>query len=236
VQTRRYDNDIRKQLEQFSELPEGIRLDLTKTWQQLEYQLQQKRPAKNPWLKLAAVFILIMVSAVLFLINSTRDNKITNKNNKDILNAPAATPVVFKQKPAANDPAAMKHLSHVTLPVVAKEKNRELNQTAITGNNDTMPLPSTNNPVIITDQPIAGSSTIIKPSQIQPTNAVPKKPKLKVVHLNELYQPDPADIVKVETKKQLREEAEPEPVIATPARLFWKSKAPQKTISLNDNQ
>jgi hypothetical protein len=225
----RYKHDnISQKLQELNELPQELSFNATAVWQKLELQLQpKKRFKKTAWISIAALLLLIAGTFVYTILNNKKEAPAVAATQET---DPIKTELIKKQL-VISSPDKVRHQVVTT--------NKKLNQ-AVAVNANTL-QDSTN-----IQQPIS-IAEVIPSIQVSPSNAIVvdqpatarvKKPKLKIIHLNELYNASPEEITKVDiAKKQAATEPDPEPVITNTPRLFWKTKiAPKITISITDNQ
>jgi hypothetical protein len=231
--------NISEALQQLDELPGGIRMDSAATWSKIEDRLQPKKTHKLALLRYAAVFLLVVSGIVIYMLSGKSLNErltgIATSNEVDIQKT---VPIATKTE----EPVIAKKI------VIFKSTRRKQQPVIITQG---APLPE-KNPTVVTTSPVinipvietgiaaipVNQNTIVNTAPLV-TNTTVKKPRLRIVHLNDLYKPDPAEIAKAETKKhQAAEEVgETEPTNAPPPKPFWKSKAATRiAISLTDNQ
>jgi hypothetical protein len=231
VSTYKDDNTISKRLHELNELPQEVRFNSTALWQKLELELQpNKTSGKTKWISIAALLLLIAGTFVYTMLSNKKEAPaVAVKQETDIESKKTE---LIKKQFVTSSSDKVRHQ--------AVTRGNKVNE-AVTVNsykpNDTIKVeqpvfvvpeiaaiiqPSTSNPVVVS----------------QPATAAVKKPKLKIIHLNELYNASPEEITKVDiAKKQAATEPDPEPVNTNTPRLFWKTKiAPKITISLTDNQ
>jgi hypothetical protein len=225
----KHDNNVSQKLQELNELPQELSFNATAVWQKLELQLQpKKRFKKTAWISIAALLLLIAGTFVYTILNNKKEAPaVAAKQETD----PIKTELIKKQL-VISSPDKVRHQV-----VTTDNKVNEAVTVKSIEPNDTIKVeqpvfvvpeiaaivqPSTSNPVVVS----------------QPATAQVKKPKLKIIHLNELYNASPEEITKVDmAKKQAATEPDPEPVITNTPRLFWRTKiAPKITISITDNQ
>jgi hypothetical protein len=231
--------NIKEQLRDMDELPQGIHLDRSATWNKIEDRLQPKKHNKLAFLKFAAVFLLLICGVIAYMLQGGSSTKrstgtaIANdpgmQNTGTIVaktEAPIHTekPITIKsikpqQQPVIVTPLVQLRENNPSLVISSAVIDISVSETGIVS------IPVNQNATVNTAPPVI--------------NTTIKKPRLRIVHLNDLYKPDPAEIAKAETKKQqaAEEVGETEPTNAPPPKPFWKSKAPIRiAISLTDNQ
>lgn len=232
------DNIIQQKIQQLNELPEGPGFDPASTWQRMEEKLQQKPLNKKPRLRWAAVLIVMLAGGMVYFLSdnpasvnpmhteSATDLHPTKKNKGSITKIENS--VSQNEKPAG------------TKKIIVREKKSTGAGFSTITDEKTHP----GNAVIVSKEPvilpaIANTNTLVEPVAVvvAPGNSAIKK-RLRVIHLNDIYQPEPAEIAKIETKKQQAEEVqETEPPYTSSPKPFWKPKTSARiTISLNDNQ
>jgi hypothetical protein len=234
----RHDNILRDKLRHLDQLPEGTSFNTTATWQRLEDQLQNRqRNHKRRWLQFAAILICLMIPAAVLFMRSKPENIPGLSTTKPAGNKITPEPATAKE--TAITAAHKKQITdrQVFQEPVKKQSNTKQDDTIALINSDPITYTTSPNDVAATaDQPVLIRENEIAQLLLKPTTLIPKKPRLKVVHLNELYSTEPAEIVKMEIKRQANAEPEPEPVITTPPKSFWRSKSPPRIpISLTDN-
>lgn len=222
------DNITWQKIQELKEVPRDISFDAAKVWQRMEAELQPKKYKKNylTWLSIAAILLLIISTAVIYSnqdIKQTGSTEIVQpKKRRYVFNAEKE----LKTNTTLNiDQTTVRSKKNIKAPIIIK--NSTIIDSIIFKQPSTEPI---QNPVVTITPEI-----VITPQPV----AAPIKKKLKVIHLNDLYQPIPEEIAKAEIKKQSNEEVavETEPMITAPSKPFWKAKASQKTaITLNDNQ
>jgi hypothetical protein len=220
--------NIRQELQQLKEVPIEFAFDATRVWQKMEAKLQPEKQRRSYviWWSAAAMLLLIGMTAVIY--NNGTKNRV----------APA---IAIKNEVEYDSPKVQPKLSTASKAALSTIRKKEpilwkplrVSETNVEDSATIYPqTPIVETPVILTTSPEIVANTI------QPVSAPVKKPRLKVVHINDLYKPVPEEIAKAEIKNKTSEEiaVDTEPLIITPPRSFWKSKAPQKTaIALNDN-
>ena len=230
-------DNISQKLQQLNEMPPGIQFNSAATWNKLEDRLQQKPNGKKAWLRYAAIFLIVISGTVIYLRsgNRTKAIEVTKiDQNENHISSPSITTndhnYTTEKTTIAEKTTTADQEKIVKRPYSDIDENdyvsEELSPIHLTTTITEITVPVTD-PVIAAPVPI-----VIAP------NTIAQKPKLRIVHLNDLYKPDITEIAKAETKKQeAKEEAlETEALIVTPPKPFWKSKASQRiTISLTDN-
>jgi hypothetical protein len=227
----KHDNNVSQKLQELNELPQELSFNATAVWQKLELQLQpKKRFKKTAWISIAALLLLIAGTYVYTMLSNKKE-------------APA---VAVKQETDIES----KKTELIKKQFVTSSSDKVRHQAVTTDNkvNEAVTVKSIEpNDTIKVEQPVfvvPEIAAIVQPSTSnpvvvsQPATAQVKKPKLKIIHLNELYNASPEEITKVDmAKKQAATEPDPEPVITNTPRLFWRTKiAPKITISITDNQ
>jgi hypothetical protein len=231
--------NIGEQLRHLDELPQGIHMDSASVWNKIEDHLQPRKNNKLPWLRSAAVFVLVICGIIIYTFQDVSSNERSTgtavATDGDIQKT---RPIVPKTEEPVN-----------TEKSISIKPTRPKQQPAIVTSQ--VPLPGSDSTIVtvspviniplaetgITTIPV-NQNTSINTAPVT-TNATVKKPRLRIVHLNDLYKSDPVEIAKAETKKQqaAEEVSETEPANVPPPKPFWRSKAPIRiAISLTDNQ
>jgi hypothetical protein len=223
-----HDNIIREKLQAMDDLPAGMHFNAEATWQQVENHLQPRSNSKRTWWLGAAAILLLAVLSVV-LVDKQPSTPAT------VITRPAVNTTPTAVKAVHPTPASASRVM-TTHPFSKKQQLVSDSKTIVEGNND---APITTEPVpVIIAQTTTVTDSAAKMITTQPIATHVKKNRLKVIHLDELYQRLPEEIVKAELKKQSEEPVlQQEPVITSPPRSFWKTKSPPKTaITLTDNQ
>jgi hypothetical protein len=224
------DEHIRRQLQQLEELPLGIRFNAAFVWDKIEADLKAA-PAKPRirWYLVAASFILVTITLAIIYQPNKQQPRSTFYYKKD--NQQPLTP---QQKPTQETGQSN------TITVIKKNKQQQqvntLQETPVTVPDAEPPgnivaiatTDQINEPVIV--------DTAIETISVEKTAAT-VKPRLKIIHINELYIPEPPVIAVRDDKPKHTEEAEStEPVFTPSLKLFWKTK-PRKTniITITEN-
>jgi flagellar basal body-associated protein FliL len=223
----KHDSIIRHKLDGLNEMPGGVYFDASGTWQQVETKLQPRTKRKAMlWVSVAAVLLLAVLSAIIF----------TGK----------------KVSPGITTRVAPVDQSHGTVQVMKRDQQTEapfVNHQPTSRKNEMIAsthrvVENTINDTVTNQRSVVIAEVNTEVHLPDPlvtvvvTTPQVKKKRLKVIHLDELYQPVAEDIVKAEIKRKADDyAADPEPVITTPSKPFWKSKAPPKIpITITDNQ
>jgi len=238
----KFDNSIRENIRQLDAVP-AQEFEPGKVWQALENRLQpQQKRRRIFFLRIAALLFALLVTTLL----------VFRKNNTDVSNGVrvqnATTPPPEKNTlplpVTASDPGDRTVAETITDDI----SYTPVNNTSPVNTGSTSEAPVVHPPVIM-ETTVASNSlnpapnietNITVPAAIAtPVATTGKKPRLRVVHLNDLFKPVPEDIVKAEVQKQqITEEINTEiPVTSTPPRSVWKSKTSRNPviISLTDN-
>jgi hypothetical protein len=199
--------------------------------------LQPKKNNGQAWLRIAAILVLVIAGFVVYLLSPVR-------SVKQIPVAVADDPQQNKATitPGNNDrETTVMTTSSKTIKTKQKTFEKEAGSTLNEEQATPIEMPANISATIETIPAATLNDRLaeIDPAPVVTNNTIAKKPRLRIVHLNELYKPNPSEIAQAETKKQQAAEdvQETEPVNVPPPRPFWRSKAPARTaISLTDNQ
>jgi hypothetical protein len=233
-------NSIQQKLDGFSSVPEAYNFNQQKLWEQLEGNLlPAKQKRKTIWLAWAAVFLLMMAAYTLFTPNTKpklQASSIAQKNEM-----PQAKSVSFSgsDNEKTTNIGSKKSTPIPTNNLVAPNKVLAKTKEPIAS-----PITDTTNNVaeIILAKPTAVIA--LQTNNTQPPtiaivpNVAVKKPRLKVVHINELYQTEqqPVLLTKAEQKKLLAEQEENDAPPTEPTKAWWLSKQKTTNTTLIDHQ
>jgi len=225
------DNITRQKLQALKELPTEFSFDALNIWQQLETELQPKKQRKKylVWTSVAAILLLVTLTAVIFLSQDSKQEETSIAKKPEV-----AIPVTDEPKKEVVKVKRIQPQLSLSAKIKFPTKKVELNTEVI---HDSVPHQQI---AIKTIEPTNLKNIVpqIAVVTIQEPASIVKKPRLKVIHLNDLYKSSAEESIKTEiARKQIAEEQESDPITpTTPSKTFWKAKAPQKiTATLNDN-
>lgn len=186
MKTEMHDNIIQGKMNSLQEIPAGISFDATKSWQQLEKQLQPKQKKNIAWLYAAAAFAAAILISGLFYYNTDSSTPVKKEIVLKEYSLQRDTP---KNIVAKNDEA--KDQNKKTLVSIQQQKSIATNKTiAVETKPDSVVtvenIPQNNNSIAI--------NQLVETKPFVETGVpktAPAKNKFKVVHLNELNTPQP---------------------------------------------
>ncbi len=227
-------NPLAEKLDGMNSLPEGFGFSAPRVWDQLEQELQIKKPKPIMlWLRYAAAIVLLASAATIWFLQKETPIP-TNSSTKQTITKKLEDPTSASKIEASDLVAKNQVQEKNTIPVSTSEvpETTQLVQTSI-------PLePSPIKDSIQTNETIAVaiSSPIVTTKPAVKSNTVRKK--YPVVHLYELYS-EPEPLYSKSAPKRTITETDESPVAPVETnRSFWlpKTKPVIITTSLTDNQ
>ncbi len=228
-------NPLAEKLDGMNSLPEGFGFSAPRVWDQLEQELQIKKPKPIMlWLRYAAAIVLLTSAATIWFLQKETPvptNSFTKQTITKKVEDPASTSKIKAPELMAKKEMPVKNKVLVSTSMVPE--STQLVQTSI-------PIePSPIKDSIQTNETIAVaiSSPVVvttKPS----VKSAPTRKKYPVVHLYELYR-EPEPIYSKSAPKRTITETDESPVAPVETnRSFWlpKTKPVIITTSLTDNQ
>ncbi len=237
----KYDNELRQKVESMDAVPTAFQFDAASTWERMEMQLQpltskKKRVVLVYWA--AASVVLVMVALIMFASDKKQQSgsmaKLPQGKQEQNIMPIVVGSIGAKEvqttignhnqqnalaKKQIEKPATIAKL-HQATPIDSAKKQEQIIVVQPSNSIETTPLTSNSN-----------MTAVIK------TVAAPQsKPRLKVVHINELDEPPPPVIAKLYNKKQLQEQDIDD--ASEPSKPFWQKKPKQvnASSSFTDNQ
>jgi hypothetical protein len=230
----KYDNELRQKMESMNALPSTCKFDAASTWQKMENQLQGPNKKKLGWVYWAAASIVFIVASVIMIgsnkhqaeemvTGTTKENK--KQPNKPI--APNTIAIVNGNRIISNSKEQKNAASLIKEQAPAANTKKEQTILVDSINKQQISIVQANNIIEIVP---SVSNTI----PVKQTIVAIKKPRLKVIHINELDAPPPPVIAKLESKKQLLEQDLDD--ATEPNKPFWQKRPRQvNTSSFIDN-
>ncbi len=227
----RLNSTLQQKFDGFSYVPKEYQFQQQKVWEQLEAALQPAKPKRKIiWLPWAAVFLLLIGGYALFALSQKPKLLTPNIAQKNVSTQEKSIPLSINQNKAI---AQQKSKSTLL-------KNKE---TAITYEPQTSTLPDTASiaavvaPIKETIAPASQEAVVQQNAPAAPV-IVAKKARLKVIHINELYDnaEQPLPLLTKNEEKRLKEEKQEQNSEPTTTKLWWKVKPITPTITLIDQQ
>ncbi len=227
-------NPLAEKLDGMNSLPEGFGFSAPRVWDQLEQELQIKKPKPIMlWLRYAAAIVLLASAATIWFLQKETPIP-TNSSTKQIITKtvedPASTSKIEVPELLAKKQMPVKNkllISNSEVP-----ESRQLVQTSI-------PIePSPIKDSIQTNETIAVAMSSPAVTTKPAVKSTPIRKKYPVVHLYDLYR-EPEPIYTKSAPKRSITETDESPIAPVETnRSFWLSKPKPViiTTSLTDNQ